>query len=129
LVSPYQDSYLDQLVMNLLENAIEHNESESRAVYLQVSRQERGYVLAVADNGPGMEKPRRDEIFDPSRRFGGVGLHVVSQIVEKYGGHIDVYNRIEESPSHGLEVRVWLPSTQRAETLNDTISQERFKTV
>lgn len=105
------DSHLNQLIMNLLENAVKHNAKESQEVYVEVERQTPGYVLSIGDNGPGIVSARREELLDPGRRYGGVGLHIVSQIVEKYKGRITVNARVEADPSCGSEVRVWIPST------------------
>ncbi len=107
------DSYLKQLIMNLLENAIIHNESKSKDVYIHVRGEDQGYILSVADNGPGFESDRREELLDPGRRFGGIGLHIVSQITEKYGGYVDVHDRIKGSPTSGAEFSVWFPSIER----------------
>ncbi len=104
------DSYLDRLIMNLLENAVEHNDRESREVHVRLEQLGPGFELSIADNGPGIPPQRREELLDPDRRYGGVGLHIVSQIVEKYGGQMAIDARKKDEPSAGSVVRVWIPS-------------------
>jgi PAS domain S-box-containing protein len=104
------DSYLNRLIMNLMENAVEHNDRESREVYVGLEALGPGFELSVADNGPGIPPHRRQDLLDPDRRYGGVGLHIVSQIVEKYGGQMTIDDRRKDEPSAGSEVRVWIPS-------------------
>ena len=60
-------------------------------------------MLSVADNGPGLSDSKKAELFDPSRRYGGVGLHLVRRLVEKYGGTVEVTDRVRGKPEHGLK--------------------------
>lgn len=103
------DSYLDDLLMNLFENAIVHNTHDEKRVWIRLNQDDGGYVLSVSDNGLGMSDERKEALFDPQRRYGGVGLHIAHQIADKYGGHISVRDRILGDPSEGTEFQLWLP--------------------
>ncbi len=106
------DQFLEQLLGNLIENAIEHNPREERIVWISLKDSGEGYEIAVSDNGQGISGSLKAAIFDLSRRYGGVGLHQSKQICDKYRGRIDVRDRVKGEPTKGAEFVVWLPSAQ-----------------
>jgi signal transduction histidine kinase/CheY-like chemotaxis protein len=103
------DKFLDLMVKNLLENAAGHSDEEDMQIWVKLRDSNGGFELSIADDGPGIRDELKEVLFDPNRRFGGVGIHVVRQIAEKYGGHIQVRDRIEGQHNMGAEFRVWLP--------------------
>jgi PAS domain S-box-containing protein len=106
------DKFLEHMLINLLENAIEHNPYPDRLLRVTLVDKENGYELTISDNGPGIPDKQKNWLFDVDRRFGGVGLHQVKQIVEKYGGKIEVLDRIHGDPRQGAQFRVWLPKAE-----------------
>jgi len=109
------DQFLEQLLNNIIENAIEHNSREERKVWVSLKESREGYEIAVSDNGHGISGSLKTAIFDVSRRYGGVGLHQSKQICDKYGGRIDVRDRVKGQPTKGAEFIVWLPKTREQE--------------
>jgi signal transduction histidine kinase len=105
------DKYLETLFTNLLENSIIHNPKEDRNVWVQLRLTDTGYDVSISDNGPGIDDIRKRDIFDKRRRYGGVGLHVASQIVSKYEGTLRVMDRIEGDSSQGADFHVWFPTS------------------
>lgn len=104
------DELLEQLFLILLENACEHNtKTTNRRIWVDLTYQNNGYLVTISDNGPGIPDNMKMILFDPSRRYGGVGLHLASQIIEKYGGCIHVHDRVERKPEEGAMFKVWLP--------------------
>jgi signal transduction histidine kinase len=83
---------LTQLVLNLVENAINHCPAETR-ITLSVRRLDGRNVAAVEDNGPGIEEGERDKVFrrlyrlDKSRNSpgNGLGLSMVKAIADLHG--------------------------------------------
>jgi PAS domain S-box-containing protein len=66
--------------------------------------------LSVADSGCGMDAEVQARIFEPlfttKERGSGLGLAVVKQIVEGFGGCIQV----DSAPGRGARFDVWLPA-------------------
>jgi two-component system, OmpR family, sensor histidine kinase KdpD len=93
---------IDQVLSNLIENAIHHTPQGSTIVV--VARFERGEaVVEVADDGPGIAMDAMDRLFKPflrgagreGSRGTGLGLAVARGLVEAHGGRIAVRNRPE----------------------------------
>ncbi len=65
--------------------------------------------LTVGDTGHGMEEDVKARIFDPffstKERGTGLGLAVVQQIIESFGGRVKVWSK----PGQGTRFDVWLP--------------------
>lgn len=82
-------SRLQQLLENLLANAVEHGGDE---VTITVGALEDGFY--VADNGPGIPSEQRGEVFEmgySSLEDGtGFGLNIVREIAEAHGWEVSV---------------------------------------
>ena len=93
-----------QVLSNLVRNAVTHgcDASHPQITISQLEQAEQGsgqpFVwLRVYDNGPGIPAEYREEVFRPGRRLdsakspgSGMGLAIVKQIVEYYGGSITI---------------------------------------
>ena len=108
---------LEQVVDNLLHNALEHT-APNGWVQVTLRAEPPWAVLAVADNGEGIppgDLPRIFERFyrvDRSRQRAGfgLGLAIVKQIVEAHKGTIDVQSKLGTGTT--FYVRFPLPSTE-----------------
>lgn len=103
------DRFLRYLLMNIMENAVLHNDRRVKRLWVTLSEAEGGYEISIADNGQGISDGRKKVLFDPSRRFGGVGIHQAQTIVQKYDGQITVHDRVSGDPGQGADFRVWFP--------------------
>jgi signal transduction histidine kinase len=103
------DNLLECLVDNLLENAIKHNTSQDPQIWIKILQKNYGYEVSIADNGPGIIDAIKKDLFNSTRRFGGVGLHQVKEILEKYKGRVEVCDRVSNRPECGVEFRLWFP--------------------
>jgi PAS domain S-box-containing protein len=103
------DEYLELLISNILMNAVEHNIKERKKVWIRLELAKLEYILSISDDGPGISDSTKAGLFDMSRRFGGLGLHTANHLVEKYGGRIELVDRVPRHYSQGLEVRMRFP--------------------
>jgi signal transduction histidine kinase len=78
--------------------------------------------IRIHDTGCGIEKSRLPKIFEPfytTRDMGtGLGLAVVSRILEGYQGKID----IQSDPGKGTTCTIWFPRRIFPVDGNQTIS-------
>ncbi|MFQ5832328.1 MAG: PAS domain S-box protein [Candidatus Thorarchaeota archaeon] len=107
------DALLGELLWNLLENAVRHNPREKPKVWISGSREGQFYRLSVSDDGPGISSARKETIFGRRGHSGGVGLTLVSQMARKYGGTIEVRDRVKGKPSHGAKFILTLREVER----------------
>lgn len=80
-------------IQNLIKNGLQATEDENEPhIKLAVKHSERGFVIAVSDNGPGIPAEMQDRIFRPNfttKSTGmGMGLAMVQSIVLNVNGKI-----------------------------------------
>jgi two-component system OmpR family sensor kinase len=107
---------LRSLIANLVDNALRY---APRGSEVTVSVRARGEAveLEVLDSGPGIPADYRARVFERFQRIpgdathgSGVGLHIVSKIVERHRGSIALEDAHPDAPLPGLLVRVSLPA-------------------
>jgi anti-sigma regulatory factor (Ser/Thr protein kinase) len=104
---------LDQVVTNLVSNAVKYG--AGRPVEVLVRADDHTATLMVRDHGIGIPPEHQKRIFDrfervvSGRHYGGfgLGLWIVRQIVEAFGGSIDVASQ----PGEGSTFTVQFPRT------------------
>ncbi len=99
---------LSILIRNLLDNAIRYTPEGGR-VEIKLFEDTAGTTLRIADNGPGLDKDTRDNIFSRFYRGKqvhesgcGLGMAIVGQIAHLHNAVI----RLDESTTGGLQVDV-----------------------
>ncbi len=102
------DSALGHLFWNLMENSVKHNPKDEKTLEITGERNGETFIVSFVDNGPGLEDNQKQSLLDPTRRSGGVGLHLIRRMMDKYGGTIHVDDRVEGSPEEGLCIRIEL---------------------
>ncbi|UDY37086.1 sensor histidine kinase [Dermatobacter hominis] len=101
---------VDQVLSNLLDNAIRHS-ADGSPVTLAASGEGSGVRIEVADRGPGVPPEEAELVFQPFRSgtiagSSGVGLAISRAIVERHGGTISVDDR----PGGGARFVVTFPA-------------------
>ena len=106
---PMDAVLIEQVLINLLENAVIHARDMTRLELLVHTRDNRA-CFTVRDNGCGIPEDRLSDLFtgylgssdrqgDSARRNMGIGLSVCSTIIKAHGGHI----RARNLPTGGAE--------------------------
>lgn len=111
------DSLLGSVVENLLQNAVEHNDSEAPTITVSASADADRLTLRIADNGPGIGDDQKEAIFEEavtSESSGsvGFGLYFVRVMVDRYGG--DVWFEDRADGQRGAVAVVELPTADAA---------------
>ena len=113
---PLDESLCEQAFLNLVQNAYEamqDNEGHGGTLRIEVHRatqnNRNGVELRLADTGPGVPEELREEIFNPfvtTKKTGvGLGLSIVSKIVDGHRGTIHV----ENAPAGGAVFTIFFP--------------------
>ncbi|MFY9907672.1 MAG: ATP-binding protein [Terriglobales bacterium] len=110
---PLDESLCEQAFLNLVQNAYEAMEDHGGTLRVDVQLAAKdgrdGVELRLADTGPGVPEKLREEIFNPfvtTKKTGvGLGLSIVSKIVDGHGGSIHV----ENGPEGGAVFTLFFP--------------------
>lgn len=115
----FDQDKIKQVILNLFQNAVQHTDPVNGTVDLSIEDAPDGVILAVRDNGHGIEKEHLPHLFDRfyrvdtsrARKSGGsgLGLAITKSIVDFHGGSIYV----ESKPESGSVFKVWLPEASR----------------
>jgi signal transduction histidine kinase len=110
--------HLEQILDNLLDNAIEALGDRGGCVTVAVASSDACATVTVADDGPGMSEQERSRAFlrftTGSQNGTGLGLAIVQRLVTSNGGTV----RLEDTPGGGLTVVLELPGTALYEGTN-----------
>ncbi len=113
-------SKLQQVLINLLDNASQHSPEGSR-ITVRLDFTSGTVVIGVTDQGCGIDKEVMGRMFEPfftTRKKGtGLGLCIVKQIVELHGGTIVAQNNLADS---GAIMKICLPCEMVEENIQKT---------
>lgn len=94
---------------NLIKNAIQaKKEQQAIKVSISIERSESKYFIAIQDEGMGIDLDARQRLFTPyftTKSTGtGLGLAMVKQIIEMYGGHISFESELHIGTTFYIEL-------------------------
>ena len=109
------ESKLEQIIANLLENAVSFSPSNGK-ILVTCNVKKKEAQLVIEDEGPGFNEKNINQVFNRfysnrPEKFGehsGLGLNIVKNIIELHGGSIIVSNQSNLSKK-GARVEVLLP--------------------
>jgi signal transduction histidine kinase len=114
LLLPWDREDVLELLGNLLDNACKWADS---GVGLCIEHADQRFVVIIDDDGPGIPEVRREEVIARGNRLDeqvdghGLGLGIVNDIVESWGGELQLL----ESPTGGLRILIDLPDRNAAD--------------
>jgi signal transduction histidine kinase len=94
IITVMDRTQLIRIITNLVKNAIQAipEEQEDKAVLVSVNAEEDNVIIAVKDNGIGIDTENTERIFEPkftTKTSGmGLGLGIIKNIIENYKGTI-----------------------------------------
>ena len=108
------ESKLEQIIANLLDNAISFSPSNSKILVI-CNIKKKNAQLIIEDEGPGFNEKNIDKVFNRfysnrPEKFGehsGLGLNIVKNIIELHGGSITASN--QRGNKKGARIEVLLP--------------------
>ncbi len=111
---------IGQALANLVDNAVKYSNGSSE-IEIMLERDEDSVVIAVQDHGIGISREEQKKIFDRFHRVStglvhdvkgsGLGLSIVSHIIQSHGGRISV----ESEPDKGSRFAMHLPILEQSE--------------
>jgi light-regulated signal transduction histidine kinase (bacteriophytochrome) len=107
---------LDQLIRNLVSNAIRYRRGKPPRIHISAERQDLNWKFSVQDNGIGIDPKYKEQIFGIFKRLHsaaeypgtGMGLAICQRIVQRTGGRI----WLESEPGRGSTFFFTIPARQ-----------------
>ncbi len=105
---------IEQVITNLLTNAIRYG--AGKPIEVRLSTDSHHAVIVIEDKGVGIEEKDLKRIFQKFERVTssetngiGIGLYIISQIIEAHNGTI----KVESRPNEGSTFTIELPLSQK----------------
>ena len=116
-----------RVLINIAENSAKYKKNEIGSLYVAVTEQDNEVVIAMKDDGIGVDSSLVGKIFDsfyrddPARtnpvKGSGLGLSIAKQIVTSHGGRIWAESNIGD----GLTVFISLPKDGEIISIKDSV--------
>lgn len=109
----FDPDLLKLAIANLVQNAIQAS-AAAQEVELRAAEREEDVVILVSDQGQGIQPEHLENIFNPfftTKPDGvGLGLAIVSKIVDEHQGHVTVFSE----PGRGTRFEIALPKVHQS---------------
>jgi signal transduction histidine kinase len=106
---------LEQIILNLVGNSLKYNDKDKIVINIACSEKDNFYHFSIADNGMGIPKNKREQIFDLfmtsgnldryGKKGNGIGLSTVKKLVTKLGGEIRVSSELGKGTTIEFTIR------------------------
>jgi signal transduction histidine kinase len=115
------DELVREMFINILTNAVKYDSHEPLLIEIAIEsvfeRDQRYWVVSIADHGRGIPDDVKDVIFDrfskaPKKKGSGMGLHIVKTLAKRYNGNVWVEDRVQGDFAQGVVFKVKLPAVE-----------------
>lgn len=122
-----------QAITNLLDNAFKYTPNQGK-ISLQAKMINQKIIVAVDDTGVGIPADKREEVLkrfvrlDSARTMpgNGLGLSLVSAIINLHAGNIELKNS-QDNPPIGLRIELHLPTAEKfIQSIRKTQSNNKY---
>ncbi len=108
---------LEQILRNLISNAIKHHDKPTGEIQFEVEDVKDFYKITIGDDGPGIDKKNHDKVFGMFQTLNsrdetegsGMGLAMVKKIIESFDGRLEMDSALGE----GTRFHVHWPKQMR----------------
>ena len=122
VIIPMDPILIQQVIINILENAVHHAQGMSK-ISMRVILDGEQAIFEISDDGCGIDKDRLDKIFmgyyngleqpiDTKRRNAGIGLSVCATIIKAHGGNISATNLAEGGALFTFNLEISNPDSE-----------------
>jgi len=112
---------IEQVLVNLIVNAAQAIPDDRKGrIRVRTRMEDDQIIIAISDNGKGMDEKTRKQIFDPffttKRTKGGtgLGLAIAFRIIEEHGGNIAVSSQIDVGTTFKVKIPAPASTEERA---------------
>jgi len=107
----YADGTLNSVFSNLLSNAIKHGKANK--IDIEITNEDNICEINFKDNGTGIPDEIKPHIFEEGYIHGesgntGIGLFIVHQTIQRYGGSINVYDNTPKGTIFSIHLNMAL---------------------
>ena len=126
----WADDLLCEVFSNLIRSAVRFGGSDIRIVIRVEDYDGENVLVSIEDTGPGIPDSVKESFFHRNDRGwtegcgDGLGLFIVSTLIERYGGTIRVEDRVEGRPDLGAAFRFTLREVLHAVDDDDDGDEE-----
>ncbi len=109
------DDFLTEAFYNIMHNSAKMDATDSVLLDVIVSSTQDGTYLKMEfrDRGPGISEQLKDVLFrgleSREKRISGLGLTIVKQIIDRYGGRVWAEDRVEGDYQKGANIIILIP--------------------
>ncbi|WP_455139359.1 sensor histidine kinase [Candidatus Hodarchaeum mangrovi] len=116
---------ISEIYLNIIQNAIKYTPSEKVTIDILISHitTQQEYVnVKITDYGRGIPPNLKEVIFDrrnrinkgwkPTKNATGLGMTIIKSLIDTFGGHIEILNRIPEDWTQGTVIVTRFPQSQ-----------------
>jgi signal transduction histidine kinase len=107
------DDMLHEVFDNIYSNAVKYTDSGEVNIETRVEDDSLNWKICICDQGRGIPEEQKNGVFTrylKSAKGSGLGMSIVyALVVDRYGGRIELKNRVSGDYTKGTLVEIWLP--------------------